>query len=337
MLGLHAREGSAPSCPACKEFPYAVYQFGARRLAARVGLRPGAGQAPSAADASVIRRREDDLLAFRVLHGGFGQAPSAAVRAHRPIPVSTKPRSGRPSSSVRPLPRKCISGPHFKPPPPADHLRATRSRVRRSSSRGPTPISSLKRSSHGRHAHLLVRARRIRRGNPVEIVLPFAAGRGASCLACIMRGDDRKEHVRRPGGFKNTSSPPSCASSRSCANCARRRRGLPQARMAIGPEQGQLMALLAHLDRRATLSGDRRLHWLQLARHGTGATAVTATCSPATSAKTTRRRAPLLGGSRRREQDRPAHGACARDAESPARAKRRAVRHGVHRRRQGTT
>ncbi len=81
----------------------------------------GRVSAPTAADASLIDAARTTFSHFECYTAAFGQAPSAAVQLTDQF-QSYQTKIGAPELFCTPVTKKVISGPHFKPPPPADHL-----------------------------------------------------------------------------------------------------------------------------------------------------------------------------------------------------------------------
>lgn len=88
-------------------------------LAAAFGL--GRLTAPSTADASLIQPMATTFSHFECYTAKFGQSPSAAVQLTDQF-QSYETKIGVPELFCTPVTKKVVSGPHFKPPPPADHL-----------------------------------------------------------------------------------------------------------------------------------------------------------------------------------------------------------------------
>ncbi len=77
--------------------------------------------APTAASASMIQPMATTFSHFECYSAKFGQTPGAAVALTDQF-QSYQTKIGLPELFCTPVTKKVISGPHYRPPPPADHL-----------------------------------------------------------------------------------------------------------------------------------------------------------------------------------------------------------------------
>ncbi|MBV8345823.1 MAG: hypothetical protein JO190_12640 [Candidatus Eremiobacteraeota bacterium] len=77
--------------------------------------------APQAASASMLVPAVTTFSHFECYTSGFGTAPGAVISLTDQF-QSYQTKLGPPELFCTPVTKKVISGPHFKPPPPADHL-----------------------------------------------------------------------------------------------------------------------------------------------------------------------------------------------------------------------
>lgn len=77
--------------------------------------------APTAASASMMQPMVTTFSHFECYMAKFGQAPGAAVQLTDQF-QTYQTKIGVPELFCTPVTKKVLSGPHFRPPPPADHL-----------------------------------------------------------------------------------------------------------------------------------------------------------------------------------------------------------------------
>ena len=77
--------------------------------------------APQEASASMIVPGVTTFSHFQCYTAAFGQSPSAAVQLTDQF-QTYQTKIGAPELFCTPVTKKVLSGPHLKPPPPADHL-----------------------------------------------------------------------------------------------------------------------------------------------------------------------------------------------------------------------
>lgn len=93
--------------------------FGVVLLASAFGL--GRLTAPSTADASLIQPMVTTFSHFECYAAKFRESPGAAVELTDQF-QTYETKIGVPQLFCTPVTKKVISGPHLKPPAPADHL-----------------------------------------------------------------------------------------------------------------------------------------------------------------------------------------------------------------------
>ncbi len=88
-------------------------------LASVVAL--GRVTAPSTADASMLIAARTTFSHFECYTATFGQQPGAGIQLTDQF-QTYQTKLGPPELFCTPVTKKVLSGPHLKPPPPADHL-----------------------------------------------------------------------------------------------------------------------------------------------------------------------------------------------------------------------